>query len=182
MLHLSLSLLIIDLSLRFLNCPFKLLFAGDPCLVKNSRFTWPLSTWVWGLVNLPLNPCCVCVCVQFINALKTVPSFEVRVVDYKYKWVISTLLSLNYWYGLMLALTTAAIERWCVFVERCRSWSRSTSHITLMSSLGCTEPDWLTLSSFPTGPSYLNCTWLVYISAHWVNCVFNFMPLNGWIH
>lgn len=31
----SLSLLIIDLSLCFLNCPFKLLFAGDPCLVKS---------------------------------------------------------------------------------------------------------------------------------------------------
>jgi len=32
---LSLSLLIIDLSLCFLNCPFKLLFAEDPCLVKS---------------------------------------------------------------------------------------------------------------------------------------------------
>ncbi len=87
---LSLSLLIIDLSLCFRNCPFKLLFAGDPCLVKSLDLLGLCPhEYEVSLITLwiPAVCVCVCVCVQLINALKTVPLFEVKLVDYKYKCV-----------------------------------------------------------------------------------------------
>ncbi len=174
-LSLSLSLLIIDLSLCFRNCPFKLVFAGDPCLVKSldllglcpHEFEVSLIT-LW----IPAVCVCVCVCVQLINALKTVSLFEVKLVDYKYKCVIQSMLALNVSISLeKVEFGACVIESWCVSVGRCRFWSRSTSLTTLISSSGCMEPDWPTSSFFPTGPSYLSCTWFLYFSAVFMICV-----------
>lgn len=91
-------------------------------------------------------------CVQLINALKTVPLFEVKLVDYKYKCVIQSMLVLNVSislekveFGSCMIKELMCIRREMPFLEQIRVTHNSDIFIG-MHGAGLTHllflPDW----------------------------------------